>query len=182
MGPRRPDQKKKKKERKGLPLLSCIFIWTFTFCFAATKFSSATSVYLYVSTNEMGIKSEISGVMWQVAPESKFQLFSCKLSPKYLLGLYPLEEIFYIDAYIFCELFWSVILSEVLSIFADLYAQVLGFYVLQWNLFPKVSGFGKFTMKWPYNPNMKHLFGFKLLCSVHLLLELHEFMGDLLLP
>ena len=46
-----------------------------------------TSMYLSISTSEPGTKSEISGVMWQVAPESKIQLVSCNLSPKSLLGL-----------------------------------------------------------------------------------------------
>ena len=56
---------------KGLPLMSRIFIWTYPVCFVVTKFLSSTSIYLSVSANESSKKPEISGVMWQVAPESK---------------------------------------------------------------------------------------------------------------
>ena len=46
--------------------------------------------------------------MWKVIHESKIQLVSCEISPKYLLGLSMLEEIRAIDAYIFCDSFHSV--------------------------------------------------------------------------
>ena len=54
--------------------------------------------------------------------------------------------------------------------------------MLQWNFFSEVSGFGKFEIKWSSNPHMKHVFGFWLLRSVLLLLELRELKGDLLWP
>ena len=41
---------------KGFPLLSNIFIWTCTLCFAATWCPSATSICLSVYSNEPGIK------------------------------------------------------------------------------------------------------------------------------
>ena len=66
---------------KDLPLYSSTSIWNYPVCFDVMKCLSATSIYLSVSTNEPAIKSEISGVMWQVAPESKIQLVSCGLSP-----------------------------------------------------------------------------------------------------
>ena len=66
---------------KGFPLLSHIFIWTYPVCFDVTKFPSTNSINLSISTNDSGIKYEISGVMLQVAPESKIQLVSCELSP-----------------------------------------------------------------------------------------------------
>ena len=72
---------------KGFLLSSPIFIWTSHVCFAVKKMPYTTSMYFYVSINETSIKSEIYGVMWQVAAESKIQLFSCELSPKYLLGI-----------------------------------------------------------------------------------------------
>ena len=56
---------------KGFPLLSCIFILTSPVCFAVTKFQSKTLIYLSISTNKPAIKSKISYVMWQVAPDSK---------------------------------------------------------------------------------------------------------------
>ena len=122
---------------KDFPLSFRIFIWASPVYFAVTKFSSATSIYLSVFLNEPGIKSKISGVMWQVAPESKIQLVSCKLSPKFLLGLYELEYIYAIDTYIVCYSLWYVLFSDVLYIFVDLYARVLGFSVFQWNFYSK---------------------------------------------
>ena len=65
---------------KGVSLSSLIYIWSCPVCFAVTKFPSTTLIYLFVYTNEHGMKSEISGVILQVAPESKTQLVSCKLS------------------------------------------------------------------------------------------------------
>ena len=53
---------------KVFPLSPHIFIWTFPVCFAVTKFPSATSIYLSVSTNDTGIKYEISVGTWQVTP------------------------------------------------------------------------------------------------------------------
>ena len=52
--------------------------------------------------------------MWQVAPESKIQLVSCKLSPKQLLGISALEDMRVRDAYIFCDLLWSVLFPDTL--------------------------------------------------------------------
>ena len=60
----------------GLPLSSRIFIWTSHVCFAVTKCISLTSVYFSVSTNKPSIKSEITGVLWQVTPQSKIQLMA----------------------------------------------------------------------------------------------------------
>ena len=108
---------------RGFTLLPCIFIWTYPVCFAVTKQPSATSIHLYVPINEIVIKSEISGVMWQVAPESKIKLVSCELYPQLLPGLSELGYIHAIDAYIFCELILFVLFSDILFIFFDLYAQ-----------------------------------------------------------
>ena len=65
---------------KGFPLSSRIFIWNSPAFFSVMKFPSATSIYLSVSNNEPGIKFEIYGVMWQVAPEYKIQLVRCEVS------------------------------------------------------------------------------------------------------
>ena len=64
---------------RGSPLSSQIFIPSYPFCFAVTWCPSATSICLSVSSNEPGIKSETSGVMCHVAPESKIQLVYCEL-------------------------------------------------------------------------------------------------------
>ena len=66
---------------QGFPLLSQIYVWTCPVCFAVKKCPLASLIYLSVSTNDPGIKSKIIGVMWQVAPESKTQLFIFNMSP-----------------------------------------------------------------------------------------------------
>ena len=109
--------------------------------------------------------------MWHVAPESKIQLVSWKLYAKSLLGIYSLEDIHAIDAYIFCDSFCSVLFSGVWSIFVNLYAQVLGCYVSQWTFFSESFGFGKYEIQWFSYPNLKHVFGFQPLFSVRSLLE-----------
>ena len=43
-------------------------------------------MYLSVSSNDPGMKSEIYGGMGYVALESKIQLVNCELSPKFSLG------------------------------------------------------------------------------------------------
>ena len=86
--------------------------------------------------------------MWQVSPESKIWLVSFELPSKFILGLYLLEDIRAIDAYIFCDSLSSVLFSDVLSICFDLYARVLTFSVFQWTYLSEVSGFGKFAIKW----------------------------------
>ena len=78
---------------KGSPQLSRIFIWTSLVCSAVTKCQSEISMYLSVYTNEPHIKSEIYGLVLQVAPESKIQLVSCKLSLSFILGIYALVYI-----------------------------------------------------------------------------------------
>ena len=87
------------------------FYFYFSCFFAVKQFFSTNSIYLSISTSEPDMKYEISGGMWQVAPESKIKLAICELSPKSLLGLPILEDIRYIDLYIFCELICSVLLS-----------------------------------------------------------------------
>ena len=129
-------------------------------------------MYLTVSTSNPGTKSEIYGVMWQGAPESKIKLVSCKIYP--LLVVSMLEDIHSIYAYIFCNSFRSVIFSNYLSLFVDLYAQVFDFSTFQWNILYEFSGFEKSVIQWSSDPNMKHVFGFRLLCLVRLFLVLHE--------
>ena len=83
---------------KGLPLSPQICIGTSPVCFSVTKLSFETSMYLFIYTSEPVTESQIYGVMWQVSPDSKIQLVSWKMYPKYLLGLYIPEEICVIDA------------------------------------------------------------------------------------
>ena len=66
---------------KVLPLSSHIFIWTYPVCFAVMIFPFANSIYLSISVNKPGIKSEISGVVLQATLDSKIQLVGCELSP-----------------------------------------------------------------------------------------------------
>ena len=70
---------------KDFPLLLHICIRTWPFCFAVTRCPSTTSMYLSVSYNHHGIKSETAGVIWHVAPDSKTQLVNCELSPYFCL-------------------------------------------------------------------------------------------------
>ena len=53
-----------KVEMNFFPLSLHICIHTDPFCFAVTWFPSATSMYLSVSSNDPGIKSVTSGVIW----------------------------------------------------------------------------------------------------------------------
>ena len=99
---------------KGFTLWSRTFIWTSTVCFTVTKWTYATLVYLCVSTKNLGIKSEISGVIWQVSPESKIQLVSYKMSPYFLLGLSALVDMRHRRVYLLWisfiyNVFWSLI-------------------------------------------------------------------------
>ena len=157
---------------KGFTLSSRIFVWIYPVCFSVKKSPSAYLINLSVSTKRPGIKSELSVVMWKFAPESKIQLVSCNMSPKYVLGMSALEVIYTIDAYILCGLLWYVLFSWVSSIFLYLYARILGFSVLQWTFFHKVSGIGEFEMKWSYYLHLKHVFGLRPLRSILSLLEL----------
>ena len=92
-----------------------IFILTCHFCFAVTWYPSVTSIYLSVSSNETGIKSETYGVIWQVSSEYKIQLVNCELSPRYLTYFLSLPDICAIDAYIF----WLLSLSPFSYYFWD---------------------------------------------------------------
>ena len=53
---------------KNFPLSSHICIRAWPVCFDVTWCQSATSIYLSVSSDDPGMKSETSGVMWHVAP------------------------------------------------------------------------------------------------------------------
>ena len=81
-------------------LSSHICIRTWNFCFVVTWFTSATSMYLSVSSHFPGMKSETYGVIWHVAPESKIQLVNCELSPYFILLRSSSLEIRAIYAYI----------------------------------------------------------------------------------
>ena len=91
-----------------------------------------------------------------------------------------MEEIRAIYAYTFCDSLWYVLFSDVLGILVDLYVQVLGIYVLQWNFLSAMSSFGKFAMKWSSDPHLKQIFDFRPLNSVNSLLKLRESKGGFL--
>ena len=98
------------------------------------------------------------------------------------IGLYTFVYIRAIDTYIFCDLISSVLFSDASYIFFDLYAQVLGFCMFKWTFLSEVSGFGKFAMKWSSNPHLNHIFGFRPLHSLCLLLEFRGLKGYFLYP
>ena len=118
--------------------------------------------------------------MLQVAPESKIQLISCELSPKYILGLYALEDIRAIDVYIFCEFLSYALFSNVLSISIDMYARVSDSLVFWWNFLSEVSSSRKFAIKWSSGPHLKDAFGFRPLRLLRLLLEFCGLKGGFL--
>ena len=80
-----------------------------------TKYSYETSIHLSVSANDTGIKSIISGVVLQVAPESIIQLDSCKLSANYLLGLSAFgrhrfhRRVYLLSLSLICTFVWNLI-------------------------------------------------------------------------
>ena len=45
-----------------------------------------------------------------------------------------------------------------------------------------MSDFGSFEMEWSSDPHLKRVFDILPLRSLHILLKLHELIGDLLLP
>ena len=108
-------------------------------------------------------------------------MVSCKLSSRYLLGLYALKDIHVIYTYVFCDSLWPVLLCDVSSICVNMYTWFLGFYVFEWTFLSKVSGSVQFTMEWSSDPHLEHIFCFQPLRSVCLLLDLREFNGALLL-
>ena len=130
------------------PLLSHICICTWTFCFAVTWCPSATSMYLSVSSNDPGMKSETYGVIWHVAIESKIQLVNCELSPYFSLLRSSLLDIRAIDAYIL----WSSLLSPLSH--------------SQWPFSLKhtclrrfslsFGGLGHFAIMWYSDPHLNH--------------------------
>ena len=62
-------------------------------------------MYVSESSNEPGIKSEIYGVMWYVAPETKIQLVHCELSPTFPQGHLSLPDM----RAIYANIFWSLL-------------------------------------------------------------------------
>ena len=125
---------------------------------------------------------QISGFMWQVAPDSKIQLVSCEMSPKDLLYISAKEWIRAVYVYIICYLIWSVLCFSVLSIFVDIYAPVLGFYVFQWDFLFKIPCCEIFLTKLSSYPHLKRAFGLLALRSIRLLLELRKLKDILFLP
>ena len=134
-------------------------------------------MYLSVSTSDPGTKPRISRVMLQVTLDYKIQLVSCKMFLKCILGLSTLKDL--LDAYIFSNSFCSVLLSDAFIIFINVYAQVIGFYVLQVTLFYEFSGFVQSVIQWSYDLHLKNVFVFQLLRSVRLFFGLHELKDEL---
>ena len=141
---------------KGFPLSSHIFIRALTFCFPVTWCPSATSMYLSVCSHGPGMKSETSGVIWHVAPESKIQLVNCELSPYFSLERLSLLDMHAVDAYIF----WS-------SLFLPLLHTRLPF-LLKHTCFCRFSlsfaGLGHFEIMWSSDQHLKNFQGVRYIC------------------
>ena len=136
-------------------------------------------MYFSVYTSDIGTKYEIYGVTWQVAPESKIQFISCEISPKYLLGIFMLEDIRAIDTYISVTCFFLYSCPIIYIFFVDLYAQVFFFNSFQWNIFSEFYGFREYVIQWSSYPHPNNVFGFQFLRSVRLFLGLHELKDEL---
>ena len=134
---------------------------------------------LSISRSDTCTKSEIYGVMWQVAPGSKIQLVIYELSPEYLLTLPTLEDIRAKYMHILCDSFCSVILPASFSVFVHIYAQVFVFYAFQLTIFSGFSSFGKSAIQWFSDPHLKHVFSLKLLHPVHSFVGLYELKEEL---
>ena len=170
---------------KGFPLSSHIFIHTWTFCFAVTWCPFATSMYLSVYSNDPGMKSETSGVMWHVAPESKIQLVNCELSPYFSLLHSSLLDIRSIDMYILWSLLFSPLLHAGLKI--SLKYTCLRCFSLYF------GGLGHFSIMWSSDPHPKNFRGGRSVFlldetstaqdfSFYFLILLKHFSAELLLP
>ena len=136
---------------KVSPFLSHTFIRACPYFFVVTLFPSATSMFLYVSSNDTGIKSETSGVLWHVAPESKIQLVNYELSPKFPLGNLSLPDIHAIDAYIF----WSLLFLPFLYAWLPFSSKLTCFCRFSFSF----GGFGHFEIRWSFDPHIKHFRG-----------------------
>ena len=104
------------------------------------------------------------------------------LYTKYLVRMSILEYIWPIDPK---YLLWLVLFSWTVFrqlIYFHLYVRtIFRILVFKWACFSKASGFRQFAMKWSSDPHLKHVFCFRLLRLLHLLLELRELKGDFLL-
>ena len=67
------------------------------------------------------MKSETSGVIWHVAPESKIQLVHCELSAYFSLERLLLLDIRAIDAYILWSFFIYVVVACTITFFIKTY-------------------------------------------------------------
>ena len=170
---------------KNFPLSSHIFIHIWTFCFAVTWCPSATSMYLSVSYNDTGMKSEIYGVMWYVVPKSKIHLVNCELSPYFSLERSSLLDICSIDAYILRSSLFLLLLHARLPF--SLKRTCLRRFSLS------VGGLGHFAIMWSSDPHLKHFWGGRSVClldekstarafSFYFLILLKHFSAEWLLP
>ena len=138
----------------------CTFYSYLSFLFFRDVMSVSSLNMFSVSSKKPGIKSETSGAMWHVDPESKIQLVNCELSPKFPLGHFLLPDIRAIYAYIF----WSMLtfpLSHARLPFSfkrTCFRHFLFYF----------GGFGHFAIRWSLDPHLKHFRGIH---SVRLLSE-----------
>ena len=134
------------------PLSSHICIRTEPFCFAVTWCPSATSMNLSVSSNDPGIKSVTSGVIWHFAPESKIQLFNFKLLPYFPLLCSSSLDIYAIYAYILWSSSSSLLLHARLTFSLER---------AELRLFSSsFGGLGHFAIMWSSDQHLKHFHKF----------------------
>ena len=142
-------------------------------------------MYLSVSSNAPGMKSETSRVRWPIVPESRIQLVNCKLSPYFSLESSSLLDLLSIDAYIF----WSSLL--LLLSHAWLPFSLKRTYFRHFSL--SFGGLGHFTIMWSSDPHLKHFRGVRSICLLDVtsaarafpyffLILLKHFSAEWLLP
>ena len=125
------------------------------------------NIYISFYNIEPGINSKISGVVWQVAPDSKIWLVSCELSPKYLIGISTLEYICAIDMNIHYHKFLYTYLRCFIY-FRQSLCTIFRIFHVPMNFLFHFSGFRLFAIQWSSDPHLKHIFGFRPLRSARL--------------
>ena len=110
-----------------------------------------------------------------------FQIFSVSSSSSDLLNLCPglsaLEDTRYIEGYIFHDSFVSILFYDILSFLSvckscRLYNIPVGFLY-------HFCGFGQSMFQWFSDPHLKHIYGFRPLFSVWVILDLRELKYEL---
>ena len=119
---------------------------------------SATSMYLYVASNQPKIKYRTSGVIWHFAPESKIQLVNYELSLNFLIGNWSLPDMCAIHKYIF----WSLLFLPLSHARLPFSLKRTWFFRFTFSY----GGFRHFAIRWSSYPHLKHFRGVHSVCML----------------